>query len=195
MRTAVETKSDFHSTMAAMQAHYHGGQGGDFFAAQPQFQSLIATNALAGDDAHPTPEILRAVIEKLASQQRAVADAARTSLNDAVNSLKANKDVDDFRTKVMAQRDKAQADSDANIDSVFDKAVQLAVDHPEMQSAISIGMNAVLNVISGFDNLLEEIVRKLASQVEYILKDSMNPVEGHLNDFTGGVEGLLGDLL
>jgi uncharacterized protein YbaP (TraB family) len=68
------------------------------------------------DDAQTTSEILRPVIEKLESQQRAVADPSTTAATCAANNLKPSKDVDDFKAKMMAQRDKDMADSDANID-------------------------------------------------------------------------------
>jgi hypothetical protein len=181
--------------MAAMRAHYHSGQGGDFFAAQPQFLSLIASNTFAGDSAQTTPEILRSVNAELSSKQQAVADASTTAATGAANNLKASKDVDDFKAKMMAQRDQAKADSDANIDKAFDKAVQLGVDHPEMQSAISIGMNVVKNVISGFTNLLQEMVSKVVSLVEDILKELMETFNGVIKGFASEAGELLVGLL
>jgi hypothetical protein len=195
MRTAVETKSVFHVALEALRTHHLDGQGGDFFAAQPQFQSLITTNAVLTGDDQAASEILRPVLEELASQQRAVADAIRIGLNDAVNGLKASKNVSDFEVRLAALRQKGLQDSSTNIDAAFDNALQLGQNADQAtQSVILAGLNEVQKIITRFTSLISDMVSKAVSRASDILMDNMSLLEGDLNDFTSGAEGLLKDL-
>lgn len=194
MNVAPVVKSDFQVALAAMREHHLSRKGGDFFTAQPQFQSLIASQAVAGADAPAMPELLRPVNEALASQQKAVADAAAAGTHDAANGLKASKNVSAFHAKLEAQRQKALKDSNTNINAAFDKAEKLGNEHPAMQGGILAGMNVVQNIISTFTNLISEMVGKVVALVSDILKNIMGAVKGVIDGFKNGVGDLLGGL-
>jgi hypothetical protein len=199
------TTSDFHVALEGMRAHHLSRKGGDFFAAQPQFRTLLANDEqpgtdslLANDNANDNQavaEALKPVTSLLASQQQTVASDTTTGANNAVNDLKTSKNQDDFKAKLNAQRQKALDDSDANINAAFDKAGQLGEAHPEAQSGILAGMNVVQNIITNFTGLISDMVSKVVSLVTDILNGIMNAVSGVIEGFAGEAGAVLGGLL
>jgi hypothetical protein len=199
--TTTTTTSDFHVALEGMRAHHLSRKGGDFFAAQPQFRTLLAndeqpgTDSLLADDNQAVAEALKPVTSLLASQQQTVASDTTTGANNAVNDLKTSKNQDDFKAKLNAQRQKALDDSDANINAAFDKAGQLGEAHPEAQSGILAGMNVVQNIITNFTGLISDMVSKVVSLVTDILNGIMNAVSGVIEGFAGEAGAVLGGLL
>jgi hypothetical protein len=206
MNNATETRSDYHVAMEAMRAHHLSRKGGDFFAAQPQFQSLavaapqfssfIVADAVSTADNQTAPDSLRPVTTALASQQQGVADAATSGVNDAANTLKTSQNVSDFNARMEAQRHKALQDSDANINAAFDKAIDLGKDaDPVTQSALLAGMNIAQNIVSKFSSLITDMVGKVMSLIKDILKGIMDSLRGVLQGFGGEALEMLGGLL
>ena len=138
---------------------------------------------------------LRSVKEELRSKQSSIMDSVSTGVNGAANDLKSNKNVDDFRAKLDAQRKKALQEAENSLNAAFDKAAKLGEEHPQMQGSILAEMGVMQNIIAKLVGLINDVVARVISLATDIINGIMGTFEKVMGDYASAAGELLGALV
>lgn len=110
-------------------------------------------------------------------------DKITVSTGELKESGGTQKDIDDFRSKMERQRLEAKENASKNIDKVYDEAIKLGEENPNMQGAISSLMDVVGNL---FNDLVSKIVDYVVGIVKSI-REWLTRAWESIRSFFGGV--------
>lgn len=176
----------FTQLMNDMRHHHKSGVAGPFNLSSTanktrlNFLALAATGSASPDISKQIAGIHDEVKGKI---QASTADQ-KNKITSTTNDLQSNKNVDDFKSKMLAQRDAAKKANDDAIDAAYDKAIKLGTDHPESQGTIVQAMSTISNTVQTVLTTVFNLIDTLISKIQEILDLIFKPIEFIENTFS-----------
>jgi len=170
--------------MTAMRLHYQGGDGqgngpSHAYALPIHLLHPLTPQGVFSVHATATPSAkakVDAVIKKGQTDQTAFVKRQRDFVTAQTNTLQGTHDTSAFAAAMNAQKQKAKAEADKQIDVQYDQLIKIGTEHPELQAPIlstaqQIGAfltSLIASVGAFFLDLYHKIVGWINSAVDWI---------------------------
>jgi hypothetical protein len=206
------THEVFLQHMSAMKSHYksansHNGIGPTHPYALPIHLMFAPEGAHPGKGegmaavASPGKAQVDAVVKASQQNTSAFAQHQMNAVNASTNQLQSTHDTSAFAAAMNAQRQKAKAESDKQIDATFDNLINVGTQHPEQQQRIltltqQIGAfftNLLAKVASFFTDIYNKIMGWIHSAVDWV-KGAAAAVGDWLNKAGSSISHFFGSL-
>ena len=170
--------------MGAMAVHYKtvdskGAGPSHPYALPIALTHLVSSTGVmtpAAAPAGPAKAALDALLKTHQATTQAFAKKQHDFVNAQASKLQGNHDTASFAAAMNAQRAQAKAESDQNIDNLYNKLTALGTQHPELQSTVlsvasKIGtffMGLLAGIAAFFTDIYNKIVGWIKSAVDWV---------------------------
>lgn len=184
--------TEFSAHMRAMKGHYKGYPLTRYplpiSCVEKQLMRSLAAdfNADYKDVMKETQQNLHNFVE---GQQQIVLQEAKKLGKDPIGSQ-----IDDFKTRLSQQKEKAKAEANKRIEQVFDKLEAVGNSHPECQDVILDGTDKIISFFSDLLGNLIDFVGDLIQDIYEYLKDAVKKVKFFFETAYKSVSSFFGSL-
>ena len=176
---------DFVQMMEAMRHHYKNVHAVGY--SLPSHTIYLAQKEELPEAANQENKKFEGETDSFTQDQKDTIDSSSQKYIDT-------KDADEFKKKMNAEREGAQDKAKKNIDSYYDKMIDIGVKNPDSQNAI---LKVAKGVSDFFNGLLSEIigfVQELVETIAKIFQKVIDEISGFFNDVGDSIGGFFGDL-
>ncbi|AOJ71266.1 MULTISPECIES: hypothetical protein [Burkholderia] len=189
--------SQFVDVLEEMRAHYKSSVGQAsprrYAASQQLAAYFTAAQASSVKLSAQENDLLKGLqIDAQASGQEE-ASGIETGIVGATEALKSAgaspTSVEEFKKKMEEQRKKAKEDSNARIDKIFDTAIKIGLEHPDLQQPIVVLIDKIGNFFNDLFNKIADFIVGVVRDVVAWLKNAWDSIKSTFNGITGWISG------
>ncbi|KVD86670.1 hypothetical protein WS62_18740 [Burkholderia sp. ABCPW 14] len=185
--------SQFVDVLEEMRTHYKSSLGQTsprrYAASQHLASYFTAAQESSAELSAQENDLLKGLQIDAQSSGQEEASGIETGIVDATEALKSSgaspTSVEEFKKKMEDQRKKAKEDSNTRIDKIFDTAIKIGLEHPELQHPIV----ALMDTIGNFFN---DLFNKIADFIVGVVRDVVAWLKNAWDSITSTFKGIAG---